>query len=79
MLEIASAEGRILITDDRDFGELVFRLRRPTAGVIYLRLGEYADLPTKIERLSYVLANFADRLDQFLVVTPSRVRVRRLG
>lgn len=27
VLSIAHAEGRILITDDRDFGELVFSLR----------------------------------------------------
>ncbi len=38
VLAIANRERRILITDDRDFGELIFRLRHPHAGVIYLRL-----------------------------------------
>ena len=76
VLALAHAEQRILITDDRDFGELVFRLRQPHAGVIYLRLGEEADLANKISRLSYVLTHYADRLDQFLVVTAHRVRIR---
>jgi predicted nuclease of predicted toxin-antitoxin system len=53
ILSLAKAEGRILITDDRDFGELIFRLQLPHAGVIFLRLGTYAPLELKIERLSY--------------------------
>jgi predicted nuclease of predicted toxin-antitoxin system len=77
VLSIAYGEGRVLITDDRDFGELVFRLKRPHAGVIYLRLGEYAELSTKIERVDYVLAYYGRQLDQFLVVSPANVRVRR--
>jgi len=34
VLAIAAAEGRVLLTNDRDFGELVFRLRQSHAGVI---------------------------------------------
>ena len=73
----AAAADRILITDDRDFGELVVRRRQPHAGVIYLRLGPDADLPVKTERLGYVLARYADQLDQFLVVTRRDVRFAR--
>lgn len=76
VLAIAVSEGRILITDDRDFGELVFRANRPHAGVIYLRLGSYAELSVKIARLDYVLTHHAAQLDQFLVVTVQRVRLR---
>jgi predicted nuclease of predicted toxin-antitoxin system len=68
ILSLARAEGRILITDDRDFGEWVFRFKLPHAGVIFLRLGTYAPLDLKIERLAYVLTHYADHLDQFLVV-----------
>jgi predicted nuclease of predicted toxin-antitoxin system len=79
VLAIAHQEERILIAADRDFGELVFRLRRPHSGVIFLRLGNYAPLATKVERLQYVLSRYADQLDQFLVVTNHRVRIRRTG
>lgn len=76
VLAIAITEQRILTTDDRDFGELIFRLRQPHTGVIYLRLGEDVDLPDKWERLAYVIANYQQQLDQFIVVTRKRVRVR---
>ena len=76
VLALAHAEGRILITDDRDFGELVVRSKQPHAGVIFLRLGAYAELSTKMDRLDYVLTHYATQLDQFLVVTLQKVRVR---
>jgi predicted nuclease of predicted toxin-antitoxin system len=74
VLAIAKREGRILITDDRDFGDLVVRSQQPHAGIIYLRLGPYAELTVKIDRLDYVLAHYATQLDQLLVVTLHRVR-----
>ena len=49
VLTLAQQKQRILITDDRDFGELVFRLKRPHAGVIFLRLGTYAPLKLKLK------------------------------
>jgi predicted nuclease of predicted toxin-antitoxin system len=76
VLSLAVAEQRILITDDRDFGELVFKEHLPHTGVIYLRLGDYAPLATKIARLDYVLTRYGDQLEQFITVTPHRVRVR---
>ena len=76
VLALAVAERRILITDDRDFGELVFRHRQPHTGVIYFRLGEYAEFPLKQARLDHVLSQYADQLDRFLVVSRTTVRVR---
>lgn len=78
VLTIACRERRILITDDRDFGELVFRLGLPHSGVIFLRLGAYSSLAEKIERVQYVLDRFAHNLDEFVVVGPHHVRVRPL-
>jgi predicted nuclease of predicted toxin-antitoxin system len=77
VLQLCMREQRILLTADRDFGELVFVHRQPHAGVIYLRLGDYVELAVKVERLDYVLARHAADLDQFLVVTRDRVRIRR--
>ena len=76
VLAIAEREGCILITDDRDFGELVFRHRQPHTGVIYLRLASYS-LDLLKARLEHVLTHYADRLDRFLVITPGDVRERR--
>lgn len=78
VLAIATRENRILITDDRDFGELILARKLPHSGVIYLRLGEYADLATKQERIAEVLERYVHVLDRFLVVTPRHIRVRPL-
>ncbi|MBU1744766.1 MAG: DUF5615 family PIN-like protein [Proteobacteria bacterium] len=38
VLELANNEGSLLLTSDKDFGDLVFRLRRLSAGVVLIRL-----------------------------------------
>jgi predicted nuclease of predicted toxin-antitoxin system len=76
VLAIAVRDQRILITFDRDFGELVFSRRQPHGGVLYFRLGPI-DLAVETERLAYVLAHYGDRLDHFLTITRRSVRVRR--
>lgn len=79
VLALAHRQQRILIANDRDFGELVFKHRQSHTGVILFRLGNYAPLVTKIARLDYVLTHYHRQLDQFLVVTPTNVRVGQLG
>lgn len=75
VLEIARGEQRVLITNDRDFGELVFRQHVPHAGVILFRLGD-EELAVKAAWLQYVLASFSDRLSDFIVVSERGVRIR---
>jgi predicted nuclease of predicted toxin-antitoxin system len=75
VLSTAHREQRILITDDRDFGELVFRLRQPHAGVIYLRLAT-TRITVRLARLDAVLRQYGEQLDQFLVVTEEDIRAR---
>ena len=70
----AYTEGRILITNDKDFGEKVYRARRPHHGVVLLRLTDERSR-RKIEVLRRLLERYADRLeDQFVVVTEQHVR-----
>lgn len=75
ILARAQHERRILITDDRDFGELVFRLRQPHAGVIYLRL-DTTGIAVRPARLDAVLRQNREQLTQFLVVQEDAIRVR---
>ncbi len=73
----AHAENWILITNDKDFGEKVYRERFPHRGVVLLRL-EDERATCKIEALRQLLSNYADRLaDQFVVVTEARIRFAR--
>jgi predicted nuclease of predicted toxin-antitoxin system len=77
VLAIAYRERRILITRDRDFGELAFVHLQPHRGVILLRLGSAPPLATIRVRLEEVLSQHTPELDQFIVVTPNLIRIRR--
>ena len=77
VLAIAVAEDRVLITNDRDFGDLVFHRRLSHRGIILFRLGDEA-LPVKIPWLDHVLDVYGDRLRDFLVVNDRGVGVRRV-
>lgn len=77
IIEMAAKENWILITNDKDFGEKVFRNRHPHRGVIFLRL-EDERFAVKINVLSQLLENHAQHLaDRFVVVTELRVRYAR--
>ena len=78
VLAIAFEEQRILITNDRDFGELIFRQSFPHAGVILFRLGA-EDLETKTSWLQHIITDLSDKLDGFLVITDRGVRIRQAG
>lgn len=42
VMEIAEAEQRIILTFDRDYGELIYKYNyKPEQGVVYLRLENY--------------------------------------
>jgi len=70
-------EDWILITNDKHFGEKVYRQRRPHRGVIFLRL-EDETAASKIRTLGQLFASHADRLPgRFVVVTERRVRFAR--
>ncbi len=77
VLTRAGAADRILLTADKDFGELVYRLGRAHAGVVLMRL---AGVPSA-DRAALVSAVFGDRAAElpgsFTVIQPDAVRVRR--
>ena len=76
VLALAVSEGRILITNDRDFGELIFSQHLPHAGVIYFRLPLDTAATDKTDRLRELLASHQADLTAFIVVTPTGVRIR---
>jgi predicted nuclease of predicted toxin-antitoxin system len=73
----ADEEEWILITNDKDSGEKVYRERRPHRGVIFMRL-ENERVSNKMEALRRLLEGHADKLaDRFVVVTEAQVRFAR--
>jgi predicted nuclease of predicted toxin-antitoxin system len=78
LLSRAFSERRILLTEDKDFGELVYRLGRQTHGIVLLRF-DVAERDLKIPRLRWLLYQEIERLPGALVVLePDKVRFRSL-
>jgi len=78
LLTRAFSESCILLTEDKDFGELVYRLRRPAHGIVLLRF-DVADRASKVPRLRYLLEREAERLPgAFVVLERDKVRFRPL-
>ena len=78
VIELAILENRLLVTFDKDFGELAFRRCLPaTCGVILLRL-PMDDLTRLILMVVEVISSRDDWQGQFAVVEETRVRLRPL-
>jgi predicted nuclease of predicted toxin-antitoxin system len=77
-LRRAQDEGRLLLNEDKDFGELVFRFRRTVPGVVLLRIDpEKPHL--KWIRLEAAIARFGEGLfGRYIVVEEARFRSRSL-
>ncbi len=75
VLKKALLESRVLITCDKDFGEMIFKNKMQHCGIVFLRLID--ERPSKkISVLDSLLKNYANELfGNFVVVTESIVRI----
>jgi len=80
VIAMAIRENAVLLTEDKDFGQLAFAERRATAGVIFI--GFPARFRTEVAKVvSRVGRQRGEKLTgSFVVVQPGRIRVgRKLG
>ncbi len=78
ILSISLHPQSIVITEDKDFGELVFKHKKEFIAVILLR---YDAPETKIilEQLIQILEkNFKELINAFVVITAQRTRIKYL-
>jgi len=77
-LRRAQEEGRLFLTEDKDFGELVFRFKLPVPGVVLLRIDpERSHL--KWTRFEAAIARFGEGLfGRYVVIEEARFRSRPL-
>jgi predicted nuclease of predicted toxin-antitoxin system len=78
VIALSVREGRVLLTEDKDFGQLVFAANRESAGVILIRFpaGARGALPIRVVQT-------AERQQEalhgaFVVLQPRRTRLTRL-
>ncbi|MFN4218594.1 MAG: DUF5615 family PIN-like protein [Candidatus Bipolaricaulia bacterium] len=76
ILHRAVIEQRLVITMDKDFGELVYQSGQPHAGVLLLRLDE-ADSRKKVSIVKKIFTRYAQQLvGSFSVYQRGRLRIR---
>ena len=77
VLSRANEKSALLVTADKDFGELVFRQKLVNSGVLLLRLAGLS-LETRAGIVADVLREREHELLQaFSVISPGMVRIRR--
>jgi predicted nuclease of predicted toxin-antitoxin system len=79
VLRLATDGGSVLLTSDKDFGELVFRQGTAAHGVVLLRLAGLPDGTKAGIVRSVVRLHGQEITGAFTVVTERAVRIRRLG
>ena len=74
VLSVACENNALLITEDKDFGELVFRLQLSHRGILLIRIDE------RIQGIQSVIhainQYYSDLLGKFSVVTDKKLRIK---
>lgn len=78
VIDFARSERRLLITEDKDFGQLVFAAARENSGVILIRYPASARSALTAAVLKLLSDNGDNLYSRFAVLEPGRVRVTRL-
>jgi predicted nuclease of predicted toxin-antitoxin system len=78
VIDLARAERRVLLTEDRDFGRLIFASLQSVGGVMYLRYPSNL----RFQMANQIVELLRERSDTlqgaFVVVQPGRTRISRL-
>jgi predicted nuclease of predicted toxin-antitoxin system len=77
VLQEANARSALLLTADKDFGELVFRQGLVHSGVILVRLAGLANATKAAIVAEVCRERAAELIGAFSVVSPGQVRIRR--
>ena len=61
ILMMAAKEKRIIITSDKDFGNLIFREKLPSSGIVLFRMSDQSSR-RKVEIVNLLLENYLNKL-----------------
>ena len=78
IIRTAVSENRMVITMDKDFGELVYHSSMEHSGVLLLRL-EDATGAEKLQVVKHIMKNYLDRIKNcFCVFQNDKFRIKRI-
>src|SRR6478609_4654309 len=74
VLDIAFEKGALLLTEDKDFGELVFRLQLKHHGVLLIRMSK---IPSNISAVATAISiHHHEMVGKFSVIDDSKIRIK---
>jgi len=78
VIKITNSESRIIITNDKDFGELIFRQGRIAQGILLIRAVN-EESSNKLRLIKEVLKKVKNKLrENFIVVNEAGIRIRKI-
>jgi predicted nuclease of predicted toxin-antitoxin system len=78
VVALALQEKRLLLTEDKDFGDLVFRRERAVPGVVLMRI-DTDNSKLKASRLAAAIDQYGEGLfGRYMVIEQGRFRSRRV-
>ena len=78
ILDLAKSEHRILITRDKDFGELVYRMRKLHSGILLVRAEELTSMVRSRLIADFIQTNLDMLTGFFIIVQPGTARFRKM-
>jgi predicted nuclease of predicted toxin-antitoxin system len=78
VIDFARSERRLLVTEDKDFGQLVFAAAKENSGVILIRYPASARSALTGAVLKLLSDNGKNLYSRFAVLEPGRVRLTQL-
>lgn len=71
-------EERIIITEDRDFSELIFRDNKPSFGLVFMRIGD-DQRQRRVDQIQELVNRHQDDLaGAIATVSPNKIKIRSL-
>ncbi|MDQ6758180.1 MAG: DUF5615 family PIN-like protein [Bacteroidota bacterium] len=78
ILKMCNETRHLLITEDKDFGDLVYHLQMPHHGIILVRCNEMSNIEKAKRVVTVIKVHQPDIQNCFVVITPSQVRIRKI-
>jgi predicted nuclease of predicted toxin-antitoxin system len=78
ILSWGHSEERIVITEDRDFSELVYRDKQPTYGVVLVRISDEHRLEKAVRITELVHSHADDLANAMTTITLNKIKIRTI-
>ena len=79
IIRLSYDEQRVIITNDKGFGELIFYRKEPVIGLILIRAKDES-AANKVELIREVIGKLGDRMMRhFIVVNEIGIRIKSIG